>query len=239
MTPIRQDSRPTARPCAMLAAVALCASACGNQAPPAPSATSGDPSGSRFAVSGRVLLQGETTVEAARTGTISALIDRPGRLEWFPARTVVFDGRYGFIVPIDTTRVRVFGDGYQPCAVTLTMTGDASADVVLVTDARLLGANLPAGLRNQGPTLSGVVFRTVLGERQPVAGIEVSLAAQPDPEELFFEFARTLTDADGRYVLCNVPTTGDLVLALPTGTGGRSVEAFGVTPGVLDIQLRR
>ncbi len=117
------------------------------------------------------------------------------------------------------------------------MTGNVSADAHLVSDVRQLGANLPADLRSQEPTLSGTVYEQTSTGRNPVANAWVSLDGLYG---LGLLIADTLTDAEGRYVLCGVPQLPGLEL-LATADGFQLFEYSSDLIGrtTLDVELRR
>jgi hypothetical protein len=119
--------------------------------------------------------------------------------------TVGADGRYSFSVRIGSLlRVAVGASSqptYQPCVAIVSVSRNTERDVHVVVDANQLGAHLPAELLAETPTLSGTVFENTAEGRQPVAGVllEVDMMAG-----LGDVSATTLTDSDGRYVLCGL-----------------------------------
>ena len=97
-------------------------------------------------------------------------------------------------------RILVAGD-YQPCAVRADVRGDLSRDVRVVSDPRQLGARLPPELLFDTPTLSGVVTELTSDGRRPLSDVRVELDGLGG---LGLVTATTLTDAEGRYVLCGL-----------------------------------
>ena len=111
------------------------------------------------------------------------------------------DGRYSFTVPVGALlRVQVAAT-YQPCVASLSVAGNATRDVHLVVDPAQLGAHLPAALLADTPTLSGLVFENAAQGRQAVPGVRVELDMISGLGDVS---ATTLTDSDGRYVLCGL-----------------------------------
>jgi len=224
---------------------ALAAGACARH-PPAPTPlqlSDGSPAGpspvSSLSISGTVWVYGPTGPEPARRGLVFGWLQ--GRSSGRTTGPVSIDsnGRYEFSVPHGLTRVSVERgiDGQQPCAVTLEPTTDVTADLFVVTDARWLGAGLPAELLAQTPTLSGLVYETTPEGRRPVPNAWVWLDGLYGLGQLV---ADTRTDADGRYVLCAVPRFPGMVIQVSTD-GFQMFESTGDLVGVetLDIELRR
>ena len=112
------------------------------------------------------------------------------------------DGKYQFKVPVDSrVRIYVFPPPYQPCAVTVEVSGDVTRDVRAVSDRRQLGASLPQQLLSQFPTLSGVVFEDTPEGRRGLSDVRVGWDSSGGAD---LETATTLTDSEGRYVLCGL-----------------------------------
>jgi hypothetical protein len=146
-------------------------------------------------------------------------------------------GRFQVALPEGARRIQLFSGEYvQPCAVTVEP-GGRPPEVHLVVDPKQLGANLPAALQALQPTLSGVVFeRTPEGSR-PLADVLVALDGSAGVGGV--PIARTVTDAEGRYVLCAVPNVP--YLALFASAAGFPLFETSVDPAraVLDIELLR
>ena len=157
------------------------------------------------------------------------------------------DGRYSFTVPTGAF-VRVYVDSlaaYQPCVTATTATGNTNLDVHAIVDPAKLGAHLPSELLVNTPTLSGTVFETTALGRQPVANVRVLV-------DMFGGLggvdALTLTDSDGRYVLCGLggaaataPSTGSTYLwALKSGYKTAEVGTVQLNGNTIrDIELQR
>jgi hypothetical protein len=109
------------------------------------------------------------------------------------------DGRYTLTVPLGALlRVQVAAAS-QPCVTAAT--GNATHDVHIIVDPAQLGAHLPMELLADTPTLAGMVFETTVQGRQPVSGVRVELDMLDGMGDVS---ATTLTDSEGRYVLCGL-----------------------------------
>ena len=143
-----------------------------------------------------------------------------------------------FSAPIGSrVRLGTGGAGYQPCAVTIAVEGDVTRDVHVVEDPRQLGARLPPELLADTLTLSGQVFEIDESGRHPVAAVRV------ETDGLFglgLVTATTLTDADGRYVLCGLQGDPSTVV-FASKQGYQLFEATTPLNGntTLDIEIRR
>jgi hypothetical protein len=149
-------------------------------------------------------------------------------------------GRFTFTVP-QGAQVRLQGSlssTYQPCQVLVRADTDVNHDIHLVADHQQLGAHLPPELLARTPILSGIVFEVDGdGRRVPLADVRVEL------DGLFgmgWVAATTLTDTDGRYVLCGLagePST----YVYASRSGYRLFESNVALAGntSLDIEMRR
>jgi hypothetical protein len=101
----------------------------------------------------------------------------------------------------------------QPCFAGVVVTGDRVLDVHVVAGSTLASSGLPASYPVAQPAVSGRVFEiTAQGER-PIAGASVIADfADPDFSNSSVPAATTLTDTEGRYVLCNVRTGIGLIV---------------------------
>ena len=128
------------------------------------------------------------------------------------AVTTDADGRYQLSAPNGHV---VLGAGaphsYQPCAAIATVNGANGVKDFEVVDSAV---TRPA-TTTDSPTLSGVVYRKTVAGRQPVAGAIIEFEYSP------VTAATTITDAQGRYSLCQ----------LPTGRGGVDIWLNGVSLG--------
>jgi hypothetical protein len=149
-------------------------------------------------------------------------------------------GRFSFTVP-QGAQVRLQGsltNAYQPCQVVVRADTDVAHDIHLVVDRQQLGAHLPAELLARTPVLSGVVYEADGdGRRTPVADVRVELDGLYG---LGWVAATTLTDADGRYILCGLadePST----YVFASKSGYRLFESNVTLNGntTLDIEMRR
>jgi hypothetical protein len=117
-----------------------------------------------------------------------------------PVRTDVH-GRYTFhVIPGTFVRVQVAAT-YQPCVAGVSARGSVTRDVYIISDPDQLGGHLPAHLLGDTPILSGLVFETTAQGRQPVARARVELDMLYGMGDVS---ATTLTDTEGRYVLCGL-----------------------------------
>jgi hypothetical protein len=110
-------------------------------------------------------------------------------------------GRYRLLAPPDAFTVLFAGEqGYvQPCAAAASLTADTVLDIQLLTEATA-AAGRPETLKVTSPIVSGTVFETTPQGRRPFAGAKVWAEWLPD-----LPTATTITDAQGRYLLCAIP----------------------------------
>jgi hypothetical protein len=121
--------------------------------------------------------------------------------------------------------------------VTLVVTGDVTRDVHAVSDLRQLGASLPQVLRSQFPTLSGFVFEATADGPRAISDVLVYSDSTGSGGDV--TTAATLTDSDGRYVLCGLDGhTSAYVHAWKSGYGSfwKTVVLTGDIT-TIDIQL--
>jgi hypothetical protein len=102
----------------------------------------------------------------------------------------------------------------QQCATMVTLDADVSQDVTLTSRKDLVAGNSSLPPRRPGTrTVSGVVFEVTETGRQPVAGASVNWEGDLD-----LVVAHTVTDTNGRYLLCGLPETRlDSLFASKTG----------------------
>lgn len=200
--------------------------------------------GGVFTLSGRVF--------DAYTGSISTLIspwvelpDRSG-YSWIWAHggkgpTSNAQGEYS-IGELPYSRVTLFAAGsyfqdvqyVQQCGVVVDVHGDASADIELTAASTLNQLSPPKPQSATGPTLTGVVYETVNGVPQPIAGAKLWVE---DAYEI--PTARTLTDLSGHYFLCNLPAASDITVGAPGFVTSEIWPVDGVNAHTLDIELHR
>lgn len=127
---------------------------------------------------------------------------------------------------------------YQPCAVTFTPGDRQPRDVHVVSDPEQLGARLPPDLIGGTRTLAGSVYEVDGdGVRVPIGQARVTLDALSG---LGFVAATTLTDSDGRYVLCGLDhDTSTYVFSSKDGYRLFEQNISVTNDTTLDIQMRR
>jgi len=183
--------------------------------------------------------QGQRPVEGARVYVYLYASHRSGH--WMSDVTEA-DGRYELWgIFTDAIAVLSVGKGdslnwyRQPCVHEVTVTSDMSVDIEIVPQSAGGAAANAAARRGTGPFLTGVVFgQGTDGTRAPI------------PDAMVFlddAFATTITDADGRYVLCGIPRGSHEFAA--TAAGGydisknppRTIDIAGDM--TLDVELKR
>jgi hypothetical protein len=128
-----------------------------------------------------------------------------------------------------------FGGFRQPCAAPATVGGIRDIDVVI--DPALSGANLPMDLTTP-VTVSGTVSETLSGTQQPAAFAFVAVFyGRPDIDDAGWYVAETLTDANGAYELCGLPSGMYTVQAGLAALFGEAPVTIGSTPATVDILL--
>jgi hypothetical protein len=176
--------------------------------------------GGPYSVSGVLALRTASgTAPLANTGLGAYVIMSNGNGYGMAPVITDADGRYQFS-NVPNGQVFLFGGAphaYQPCVAIATVSGaNGEKDIELVDSA----VTRPVTAADS-PILSGIVYRSTDAGRQPVAGAAIE-----------FEYsgpivAQTITDAQGRYSLCG----------LPTGRGGLDVwlNGFAVAGSVVYI----
>lgn len=192
-------------------------------------------------VSGTVWLHEPEGVKPYAGATLYGWVETP-RVGGGPSGRAVTDssGHYLFRAPVGS-RIRIYQGRppYQPCDVTVAVTGDVTRDVHAVSDPRQLGAGLPQSLRSQFPTLSGVVFEATADGSHAVSDVLVYSDSTGSGGDVVT--AATLTGSDGRYVLCGLDgRTSAYVHAWNPGYGllSKTVVLTG-NDTTFDIQLQR
>ena len=95
---------------------------------------------------------------------------------------------------------------------------DRTMNVYVVADTTLTTTGMPASMPTTAPMVSGKVFERISGGTQPVVGATVSLS----PLGLDEVISVSLTDADGRFLLCSAPphTGTDTVMVVGVRKAG-------------------
>jgi hypothetical protein len=103
---------------------------------------------------------------------------------WATGHRLTSDDTGRYVAPsVPDARVHVwaFSPGYvQPCAVWADVRADLSLNVELVSVATLEAVNASRPTSSVGPSLSGVIFETISGSRQPVGGAHLSAETAAD-----------------------------------------------------------
>lgn len=225
-----------------LALSALLGCSCGSPSSPSPLSPRIPPTtlplpATSWTVTGTVWDHGQAGPSPTSSGVVFGWISNERGGHTTGSIAIGADGRYKFSVPTDTTRVHVNSPKNQPCVASVAITGNVTMDVHTVTDALQLGAHLPDLLSSQQPTLSGMVYEQSSNGRLPLANTKIYLDGL---DGLGLIIATTLTDNEGRYVLCSVPPIRGLIVQAAL-TGFQLFESKGDLTGVttLDIEMRR
>ena len=138
------------------------------------------------------------------------------------------DANGAFSVPVPTgvsLTVFVTKPGFvQPCAVVVQTNTVTSVDVELVAQSTLDASNPPPPQSAAGAiTTTGTVYELVAGNRQPIAGALVWFTVILD-----IPVATTVSDRDGHYLACNLPSAG----LSPNGVALTAQE-----PGFVDAEV--
>ena len=185
--------------------------------------------------------EGQRPVEGARIDVYLIASHRSGH--WMTDVTEA-DGRYE-LWGVFTDAIAVLyagkGDGLyvQPCVHQVTVSSDMSVDIEIVPRSAGGAAANDAARRGTGSFLTGVVFgQGPDGTRAPIPEAMVFLDGNITALN-----ATTITDADGRYVLCGIPRGSHEFAA--TAAGGydisknppRTIDISGDM--TLDVELKR
>src|SRR5688572_30199946 len=228
----------------LLGAVSVvCAVACEGSSPLNPVATAPTPviaaaPTTLVTVSGTVWLHGTAGVTGYANGRMFGWVQLPTRGSTTGPVPTDANGRFSFTVAQGAqVRLQSAADGFQPCQVVVRANTDVTQDIHVVVDRQQLGSHLPPELLAHTPVLAGVVYEQATGGRTPLADVRVSLDSLGG---LGFVAATTLTDADGRYILCGLaddPSTYLFAWKEGYRLFESSVNVTGNT--TLDIELRR
>jgi hypothetical protein len=187
---------------------------------------------------------GQRPVEGARIDVY--LYASNGSGHWMSDVTEA-DGRYELwgiftnaIAVLSASKGDSLANSYrQPCVHELTVTSDMSVDIEIVPQLAGGAAATAAARRGTGPFLTGVVFgQGPDGTRAPIPDAVVSLDGDVAPLA-----ATTITDANGRYVLCGIPRGSHEFAA--TAAGGYDItknppQKIDIAGDMtLDVELKR
>lgn len=224
--------------CTAALVAALVAGGCGGAATPTAPTPTGNPPSGLATISGTVWVHASDGVKPFGNQSLFGWVETDSGGSTTGRIAIDAAGRYSFSVPAGGTRVRIGVVGaYQPCAITLTPQGNVTQDVRVVTDPLQLGARLPRELASVGPTLSGTVYEVTSEGRLPLKDVRVELDGL---DGLGLVIATTLTDGDGRFLLCGVPQLRGLYL-FASKSGYKLFETGSnlIGQSTLDIELRR
>jgi hypothetical protein len=138
-------------------------------------------------------------------------------------------------LPVAGTVAWAQADSYfQECAVPITLDGRTTTlNIQITREANLSSSVPPTPAAPNTRIVTGLVFKTVEGVRQPVPGAFVDFEPVFDSPA-----AMTKTDAAGRYLLCGLPVS-------PIGLGGWSTSSNATyvtveagSDAVADIELK-
>src|SRR5690242_832869 len=170
------------------------ASACPGYADPAhcPPFQTGGP----YSVSGTLTLRAENGVGPFANARVGGFVFMPNGAGYSMGYAASDSAGHYRFTQVPKGFVVLFAALDQPCAATVMVSGDATRDVEVVTG----GAQHPP-TPGETPVISGVVYRQTPTGRQVVPGARIEL-------EYFMDLvtATTMTDASGRYRLCQLPT---------------------------------
>ena len=190
-------------------------------------------------VSGTVWIHGTAGVTRYANGRMFGWVQEPSRGRTTGPVPTGADGRFSFTVPPGVeVRLQSSADGFQPCQVVVRANTDVTQDIHVVADRQQLGSRLPAELLARTPLLSGVVYEQAAdGRRTPLADARLSLDSLGG---LGFVAATTLTDAEGRYILCGLDDdTSTYVFAWMEGFDVFESRVTLAGNTTLDIELHR
>ena len=146
---------------------------------------------------------------------------------WPPKTTTDAEGRYS-LSSLGPEKLKVFIDkeGYsQPCRAAVDLKRDSVVDVYVVSNALLEKSGIPPSYPVVQPTLAGRVVERTSSGLTPIAGARVVV----DFGALlgWAPSTRTVSDATGRYLLCNIVDAGQgLVLVADEGPSFRVLSSW-------------
>ena len=190
-------------------------------------------------VSGTVWIHDSEGVQPYAGGDVFGWVETAGGAGPLGRAVTDQEGKYLFKALLGS-RVRIFllQPAYQPCAVTVEVTGDVTRDVHAVSDRGQLGVSLPPQFLSQSPTLSGVVFEDTPDGRRGLSDVHVGWDSSGGGD---FETATTLSDSEGRYVLCGLDRNRTSFVSVSKAGYQVSGKAVVLTADTttLDIQVQR
>jgi hypothetical protein len=128
----------------------------------------------------------------------------------------------------------VNNDYAQQCGAPIITDGNTTTLNIQLTRYANLSSSTPPTLTAPNTRIvTGLVFKTVDGSRQPVAGAGVDF--EPDID---FPAAWTRTDASGRYLLCGLPMSRIELGASSTSSDATYLTVNDGPDSVVDIELR-
>lgn len=227
-------------------AIMLLAAACrGTQPSPVapsaiPSSPAAPPTPAAAAVRGIVY---EVTTDERRPLFGAGVDISPEYQSWPPTFVTDADGRFalsaglGALNPLKIIATK--HDYSQPCRVPVR---DAQVDheVYLVSNDLLSATGAPSSMPIAAPVLTGRVFERTSNGEQPVARASITLDFTGG--DGWAPSATTITDAAGRYLLCNVVDANRLGIAAlvrKTGYGDVFVQVPVHSGGSFDLELQR
>jgi len=193
--------------------------------------------------SGPHILMGD--VYSVQTGMIADAsiniwvdLGRGGYSYWFANGPVQSDASGHFEapnLPDSQVQVRAGKDGYvQPCAVNVEVHGDLSIQVEEQPITALDGFDPPRPQSAIAPFLTGEIYETTAGGRQPVTGAMIQVVTFMD-----MTIATTVSDRGGKYFLCNLGPLVALYIVKPGYATESLTQIDASTSRVLDIELKR
>ena len=122
----------------------------------------------------------------------------------------------------------------QPCAVAVPVPGPGYVQVEVIAGAAFDSPNPPRPQFVSGTTLTGTVFETVNGTRQPVSGALIWAYSRFD-----VDLASTRSDLQGRFFFCNLPAQVLLLSAKDDYALDYTPVIDTAVAGPIDVELHR
>ena len=139
-------------------------------------------------------------------------------------------------IPDSQISVHAVRDGYvQQCAVTVALRSNVTLNVEMTSESTLESPTPPPPQSARGTHVTGLIFETTQAGRQPVAGAHVLADQAPD-----WAFANTISDLQGKFLLCNLPAAYTFLHVGTPGFSGSDVELTDPSKVTrLEIELKR